>query len=68
MQKLRIYREKGDKRVTDERENPGVIAPPPLIYLVPLVLGLLLKRTFPIPFLPPRATRVLGWHALASSR
>ncbi len=47
--------------MTDERDNAGVIAPPPLIYLVPLVLGLLLKRTFPIPFLPPRATRVLGW-------
>jgi protein-S-isoprenylcysteine O-methyltransferase Ste14 len=61
MQRVRVYREKEDRRVTDERDNPGVIAPPPLIYLVPLVLGLLLKRKFPIPFLPRGAERVLGW-------
>jgi protein-S-isoprenylcysteine O-methyltransferase Ste14 len=50
--------------VTDERDNAGVVAPPPLIYLGPLVLGLLLKRKFPIPFLPLGATRVLGWPLL----
>ncbi len=47
--------------MTDERDNAGVIAPPPLIYLVPLAVGLLLKRKLPIPFLPRRATRLLGW-------
>jgi hypothetical protein len=46
--------------VSDERDNAGVIAPPPLIYLGPLVLDLLLKRTFPIRFLPRRVARVLG--------
>ena len=29
--------------MTDERANPGVVVPPPLIYLGPLVLGLLLN-------------------------
>jgi protein-S-isoprenylcysteine O-methyltransferase Ste14 len=55
---------KEDEHVTDEGDNAGVIAPPPLIYLGPLVLGLLLKRKFPIPFLPRRAARVLGWPLL----
>jgi len=30
--------------MTDDRDNPGIKVPPPLIYLVPLVLGLLLNR------------------------
>lgn len=33
-------------------DNPGVIAPPPLIFALPLVLGLLLHRFFPKKFLP----------------
>ncbi len=44
----------------DERDNPGIVAPPPLIYLGPLVLGLLLNRKFPAPFLPRRMARILG--------
>ena len=44
----------------DGRDNAGVVAPPPLIYAVPLLLGLLLKRRFPLPFLPRGATRALG--------
>ncbi len=36
----------------DGRDNAGVIAPPPLIYAIPLLLGLLLKRRIPVPFLP----------------
>ena len=44
----------------DERDNPGIVAPPPLIYLGPLVLGLLLNRKFPAPFLPRRMGRILG--------
>jgi protein-S-isoprenylcysteine O-methyltransferase Ste14 len=50
--------------VTDERDNAGVIAPPPLIYLSSLVVGLLLKRRVPTPFLPRGATRLLGWSLL----
>ena len=46
----------------DERDRAGVIAPPPLIYLGTLLLGMLLNRRFPIPFLLPRkVARTLGW-------
>ncbi len=38
--------------IDNERDTPGVVAPPPLIYLGPLVLGLLLNGRFPLPFLP----------------
>jgi protein-S-isoprenylcysteine O-methyltransferase Ste14 len=48
----------------DERDNAGVVAPPPLIYLGPLVLGLLLNRKFPVPFLPRKMARTLGWALL----
>jgi hypothetical protein len=34
----------------DEQDKAGVIAPPPLIYLGALILGLLLGRRFPISF------------------
>jgi protein-S-isoprenylcysteine O-methyltransferase Ste14 len=44
----------------DVRDNAGVVAPPPLIYLLPLLVGLMLNRRFPVPFLPPGATRILG--------
>ena len=45
----------------DERDNAGVVAPPPLIYLGPLVLGLLLNRRVPVPFLPRRIAHIVGW-------
>ena len=44
----------------DGRDNAGVVAPPPLIYAIPLALGLLLGRMFPVPFLSHKAGRVLG--------
>ena len=44
----------------DERDDPGIVVPPPLIYLGPLVLGLVLNRKFPAPFLPRRIARILG--------
>lgn len=47
------------------RDNPGVIAPPPLIYLGPLLLGVLLHRVAPLPLLPPAWARGLGWPLLA---
>lgn len=50
----------------DNADNPGVIAPPPLIYLGALVFGLLLNRRVPITFLPRRMTRSLGWLLLSS--
>jgi protein-S-isoprenylcysteine O-methyltransferase Ste14 len=49
---------------SDERDNPGIRIPPPLIYLAPLVLGLLLDRRFPVSFLPRSAARILGWTLL----
>jgi protein-S-isoprenylcysteine O-methyltransferase Ste14 len=61
-----FIRRKEDERMTDEdRDNAGVVAPPPLIYLGPLVLGLLLNRKFPVPFLPRGAARAIGWPLLA---
>jgi protein-S-isoprenylcysteine O-methyltransferase Ste14 len=50
---------------SDEQDKAGVVAPPPLIYLGPLVFGLLLSRRFPIAFLPRRITRSLGWPLLS---
>ena len=48
--------------MSDERDKAGVVAPPPLIYLGTLLLGVLLSRRFPIPFLLPRAVaRATGW-------
>jgi hypothetical protein len=46
----------------DERDNPGIVVPPPLIYLGPLVLGLLLNRQLPNPF-----CRV-GWRVSSDCR
>jgi protein-S-isoprenylcysteine O-methyltransferase Ste14 len=45
----------------DELDNPGIKAPPPLIYLLPLVLGLILDRKAHLPFLPSGVVRVVGW-------
>ena len=43
------------------RDNPGVIAPPPLIFAGGLAAGLLLNRLRPTPFLPRTLSKVLGW-------
>ncbi|MBA2784163.1 MAG: isoprenylcysteine carboxylmethyltransferase family protein [Rubrobacteraceae bacterium] len=45
----------------DNADNPGVIAPPPLIYAGALVAGLLANRRYRIPFLPRPLARMLGW-------
>jgi protein-S-isoprenylcysteine O-methyltransferase Ste14 len=42
------------------QDNPGVIAPPPLVYAGALAIGLLLHRFFPIKCLPGVAARLLG--------
>ena len=47
--------------MTEERDNAGVVAPPPLIYLGSLVLGLLLKRQLRTDLLPRTMARALGW-------
>lgn len=49
-------------------DKPGrarrIVVPPPLIYLGPLVLGLLLGKAIPLPFLPRGLSRALGWPML----
>ena len=44
----------------DGRDNAGVVAPPPLIYLLPLLVGLALNRRIEASFLPARAMRLVG--------
>jgi protein-S-isoprenylcysteine O-methyltransferase Ste14 len=53
----------GDERRNDA-DNPGVIAPPPLIYADALASGLLANRLYPIPFLPHGILRALGWPSI----
>jgi protein-S-isoprenylcysteine O-methyltransferase Ste14 len=45
--------------------HAGVIAPPPLLYAVPLGLGLLLERVSPAPLLPRTVARLLGGSLIA---
>jgi protein-S-isoprenylcysteine O-methyltransferase Ste14 len=45
----------------DERDNPGIKVPPPLIYLLPLLFGLILDRKAHLPFLPSAVVRIIGW-------
>ena len=52
--------------MADNQDNPGIRVPPPLIYLLPLLLGLLLDKKAHVPFLPRTAARGLGWSLLGS--
>lgn len=45
----------------DRNRRRGIIVPPPLMYLGPLLLGLLLGRVLRVPFLPRGLSRALGW-------
>jgi len=47
--------------MADEQDNPGGWVPPPLTYLLTLLLGLVLDGSLHVPFLPDRVARVLGW-------
>ena len=47
--------------MADEQDNPGGWVPPPLTYLLTLLLGLFLDRRFHVPFLPHGVACVLGW-------
>jgi protein-S-isoprenylcysteine O-methyltransferase Ste14 len=46
--------------MADDQDTPGIRVPPPPVYLLALVLGLLLDRRAHLPFLPRRVARVLG--------
>jgi protein-S-isoprenylcysteine O-methyltransferase Ste14 len=48
----------------DEPDNPGIKVPPPLIYLLPLLLGLVLDRKAHLPFLPSGVVRIVGLHLI----
>lgn len=50
--------------MANDQDNPGIKIPPPLIYLLPLLVGLILDRKAHVPFLPRRAARSLGWPLL----
>lgn len=50
----------------DNQDNPGVIAPPPLIFAGPLAIGLLLHRFFPKKFLPRWIGITLGGMGIIS--
>lgn len=45
----------------DQRDNPGIKVPPPLVYLLPLLLGYMLDRKVHVPFLPSGVSRIIGW-------
>ena len=47
--------------MADDQDNPGIRVPPPLVYLLALLLGLLLNRRLHVPFLSRGVARVLGW-------
>ena len=47
--------------MADEQDNPGGWVPPPLTYLLTLLLGLVLDRRLHVPFLPHGLARLLGW-------
>ena len=49
-----------------EQDNPGVIAPPPLIYATGLLISLWLQTFRPLPFLPPTLRRSAGLPLLGS--
>jgi len=50
----------------EKRDNPGVVAPPPLIFAAALGAGLLFNRRRPMPFLPRPLPRLLGWPLVAA--
>src|SRR5215204_4660754 len=50
----------------EAQDNPGVIAPPPLIYAAALAAGLLANRRYPTSFLPRPLARTLGPSLAAS--
>ena len=47
--------------MADEQDTPSIRVPPPPIYLLALLLGLLLDRRAHVPFLPRGVARLLGW-------
>ena len=57
--------ERKGAHMADEQDNPGGWIPPPLTYLLTLLLGLVLDRRLHVPFLPQGVARLLGWPLVA---
>ncbi len=49
------------------QDRPGIIAPPPLIYLAGFGVGLLVDLAFSLPLLPERLARILGWLLISAA-
>ncbi len=50
-----------NNKIQNSADNPGVVAPPPLIYAIPLLVGIVLQFASPRKFLPFSAVaRILG--------
>ncbi len=49
------------------QDNPGVVAPPPLIYAGALALGLIVQRFLPVKIFPGAGARLLGRVCMALS-
>lgn len=63
----KVWREETMSKQNEFPDNPGVIAPPPLIYAGPLALALLLNLKFPMRFLPRKVAPIFGLTLVGAS-
>ena len=53
--------------MSDQRSDvAGAAIPPPLIYVLPLIAGIIIGHWFPLVFLPPTPSRTIGALVLAA--
>lgn len=50
----------------ERKDNAGVVALPPLIFALPLLVGLVVNRLAPVALLPAALARALGWPLLGA--
>jgi protein-S-isoprenylcysteine O-methyltransferase Ste14 len=55
------------RMANDRPDNPGILVPPPLIYLLPLQAGLALDRRVHVAFLPRGVARIIGWQLVGGA-
>ena len=53
--------------MTEKSDAPGLVAPPPVIYLPAVVLGFLTDRLWPVAFVPDVLQYTLGGALIATS-
>ncbi len=51
--------------MSDDRDHSGAITLPPVIFLAALLIGVILERVWPAPFVPPSARVPVGFTVLA---